>query len=131
MSEFINNSSQRKEMLRHLLLRLHEGDNPDVLRNRLVEVLSSIPYNEVVEVEQELIESGALSEDEILAFCDLHTAVLDGSIDQRGAKPIPAGHQKEHPDVDIYLASLDEKLNSHAYITPGLGDAGDRLFGTK
>ena len=39
--------------------------------------------------------------------------------------------QKEHPDVDIYLASLDEKLNSHAYITPGLGDAGDRLFGTK
>ena len=92
MSEFINNSSQRKEMLRHLLLRLHEGDNPDVLRNRLVEVLSSILYNEVVEVEQELIESGTLSEDEILAFCDLHTAVLDGSIDQRGAKPIPAGH---------------------------------------
>lgn len=39
--------------------------------------------------------------------------------------------QKAHPDVDIYLASLDEKLNDHAYIIPGLGDAGDRLFGTK
>lgn len=36
-----------------------------------------------------------------------------------------------HPDVDIYVAALDEKLNDHAYILPGLGDAGDRLFGTK
>ncbi len=36
-----------------------------------------------------------------------------------------------HPDVDIYVASIDEKLNEHAYILPGLGDAGDRLFGTK
>ena len=36
-----------------------------------------------------------------------------------------------HPDVDVYIAALDEKLNDHAYIVPGLGDAGDRLFGTK
>ena len=39
--------------------------------------------------------------------------------------------QKEHPDVDIYLAAQDECLNEHGYIVPGLGDAGDRLFGTK
>ena len=39
--------------------------------------------------------------------------------------------QKAHPDVDIYSAALDEKLNEHAYIVPGLGDAGDRIFGTK
>ena len=39
--------------------------------------------------------------------------------------------QEAHPDVDIYLAALDEKLNDHAYIVPGLGDAGDRIFGTK
>ena len=39
--------------------------------------------------------------------------------------------QDAHPDVDIYLAALDEKLNDHAYIVPGLGDAGDRIFGTK
>lgn len=38
---------------------------------------------------------------------------------------------KDHPDVQIYLAGLDEKLNEHGYIVPGLGDAGDRLFGTK
>ena len=36
-----------------------------------------------------------------------------------------------HPDVEIYLAALDERLNEHAYIIPGLGDAGDRIFGTK
>ena len=39
--------------------------------------------------------------------------------------------QEAHPDVDIYVASIDEKLNEHAYIVPGLGDAGDRIFGTK
>ncbi|EFM09096.1 uracil phosphoribosyltransferase [Paenibacillus curdlanolyticus YK9] len=38
--------------------------------------------------------------------------------------------QKAHPDVDIYTAALDEKLNDHGYIVPGLGDAGDRMFGT-
>ena len=39
--------------------------------------------------------------------------------------------QEAHSDVDIYLAAVDEKLNEHAYIIPGLGDAGDRIFGTK
>ena len=42
-----------------------------------------------------------------------------------------AALQEAHPDVDIYTAALDEKLNEHGYIVPGLGDAGDRLFGTK
>ena len=39
--------------------------------------------------------------------------------------------QKDHPDVDIYIAALDDHLNDHGYIVPGLGDAGDRIFGTK
>ncbi len=63
-------------------------------------------------------------------------------IKQKGAKSIrlmclvaaPEGVAKvqaDHPDVDIYTAALDERLNDHAYIVPGLGDAGDRLFGTK
>ena len=38
---------------------------------------------------------------------------------------------KDHPDVDVYVGALDEKLNENAYIVPGLGDAGDRIFGTK
>lgn len=64
------------------------------------------------------------------------------SLKKRGAKAIkfmcliaaPEGVkalQKAHPDVDIYIAVLDEKLNENSYIIPGLGDAGDRLFGTK
>jgi len=64
------------------------------------------------------------------------------SLKQRGAKNIkfmcliasPQGVeavQKAHPDVDIFMAALDEKLNEKGYIVPGLGDAGDRLFGTK
>lgn len=46
----------------------------------------------------------------------------------------PEGAEKvmaDHPDVDIYIAAMDEKLNDHKYIIPGLGDAGDRIFGTK
>jgi uracil phosphoribosyltransferase len=39
--------------------------------------------------------------------------------------------QRDHPDVDIFVATVDERLNDHGYIVPGLGDAGDRLFGTK
>ena len=39
--------------------------------------------------------------------------------------------QKEHPDVDLYIGALDDHLNDHKYIVPGLGDAGDRIFGTK
>jgi uracil phosphoribosyltransferase len=39
--------------------------------------------------------------------------------------------QEAHPDVDIYVAAIDERLNENAYIVPGLGDAGDRIFGTK
>lgn len=64
------------------------------------------------------------------------------SLKKRGAKHIkfmcmiaaPEGVkavETAHPDVDIYIAALDEKLNEHGYIVPGLGDAGDRLFGTK
>ena len=39
--------------------------------------------------------------------------------------------QKDHPDVDVYVAAMDDHLNDHGYIVPGLGDAGDRIFGTK
>ncbi|MFM1651192.1 uracil phosphoribosyltransferase [Brevibacillus sp. B_LB10_24] len=64
------------------------------------------------------------------------------ALKQRGAKSLklmclvaaPEGIelvQKEHPDVDIFVAAVDDCLNDHGYIVPGLGDAGDRLFGTK
>lgn len=112
MSEYINNSSQRKELLRHLLIRLHEGENPEVLRQRLIEVFKGIPYNEVVEVEQELINSNTLSESEILEFCDLHTAVLDGSIDVEKAQKVPAGHPVDtFKQENIVLQQEIDKFN--------------------
>ena len=79
--------------------------------------------------------------DPMLATGGSAAAAID-FIKQRGGKDIvfmcliaaPEGIevlQKAHPDVNIYIAAKDEKLNEHAYIVPGLGDAGDRLYGTK
>ena len=91
MSELINNSQKRKELLKHMILQLHSGEAPEEVKKRLQELLKSIPYDEVVEVEQELISEG-LPEEEVLKFCDIHTSVLEGSIDQSKAKPVPEGH---------------------------------------
>jgi uncharacterized protein len=91
MSEIINNAKKRKELLKHMILQLHNGEAPDIVRNRLVDLLQSIPYDEVVEVEQELIAEG-LPVEEVLKLCDVHQMVLDGHIDQSGAKPVPEGH---------------------------------------
>jgi len=84
-------NTQKKELLKHMILQLHKGEAPAAVRSRLVELLKSIPYNEVVQVEQELINEG-LPEEEVLKFCDIHTHVLEGHIDQSGAKEIPPGH---------------------------------------
>ena len=92
MSELINNSEKRKELLKHMILQLHEGEAPEEVRGRLVNLMSKIPYNEVVEVEQELISEGVLDEKEVLKFCDIHTEALEGAIDQTGAKEVPWGH---------------------------------------
>ncbi|MFV0330275.1 MAG: DUF438 domain-containing protein [Dysgonomonas sp.] len=61
MSQLINNSQNRRETLKHLILQLHKGEAPEIVRNRLIELLRNIPYNEVVIVEQELIAEGLLS----------------------------------------------------------------------
>ena len=79
--------------------------------------------------------------DPMLATGGSAVAAID-FLKKRGAKDIimmnvigcPEGIKRvheAHPDVDMYLAACDEKLNDHAYIIPGLGDAGDRIFGTK
>ena len=93
------------------------------MRRRLIEVLKSIPYNEVVEVEQELINSNALSEEEILDFCDLHTAVLDGSINLQGAAPVPAGHP-----VDTFRKeniAIQKEIESYRQLKEKIGQIGD------
>jgi uncharacterized protein len=112
MSELINNSKKRKELLKHMILQLHNGEAPDLVRNRLVELLKSIPYDEVVEVEQELISEG-LPVEEVLKFCDIHQMVLDGHIDQSGAKFIPEGHpvytfKKENLELGKVISELEQ-----------------------
>ncbi len=114
MSEIINNSLKRKELLKHMILQLHQGEAPDLVRKRLIELLKNIPYDEVVEVEQELISEG-LPEEEVLKFCDIHTMVLDGHIDQSGAKPVPPGHpvdtfMKENRELEKVINAVDQLL---------------------
>ncbi|HEX2968291.1 MAG TPA: DUF438 domain-containing protein [Bacteroidales bacterium] len=112
MSELINNSRKRRDLLKHMILQLHKGEAPEMVKSRLAELLSSIPYDEVVEVEQELI-AGGLPMEEVLKFCDIHQMVLEGRIDQRSKKEIPEGHpvdtfKKENIELGKVVNELDE-----------------------
>lgn len=91
MSELINNSQKRKELLKHLILQLHQGKAPEAVKKQLRTLLGQVPYDQVVQVEQELISEG-LPPEEVLRLCDLHSDVLKGSIDQSGAQVAPPGH---------------------------------------
>jgi hypothetical protein len=104
MSELLDNSKFRKEKLKELILKLHQGENPNQVRAELISTLRQIPYGEVVEVEQELIAEG-LPEAEVLKLCDVHGEVLDGHIDQSGAKIIPEGHP-----VDVFKQENKELI---------------------
>jgi DUF438 domain-containing protein len=97
MSELIDNSKHRKTELKKLILKLHGGESPEQVRRELVSTLKKIPYGEVVEVEQELIEEG-LPEQEVLKLCDVHGEVLRGNVDLSSAREIPAGHP-----VDVFI----------------------------
>ncbi|MCK8824592.1 uracil phosphoribosyltransferase [Fuchsiella alkaliacetigena] len=103
------------------------------------ETLEAVEYYCKLPVEVENRE--LIVVDPMLATGGSAVAGID-SVKERGAKKIklvcliaaPEGLEKvqqAHPEVDIYTAAVDEKLNDHAYIVPGLGDAGDRLYGTK
>jgi len=112
MSELINNSGERKALLKHMILQLHEGIAPEEIRKQLVKMLSKVPYNEVVEVEQELINEG-LPETEVLRLCDIHTEALEGHIDLSGMKIVPAGHpvdtfKRENRELEKEVAKLRE-----------------------
>jgi DUF438 domain-containing protein len=110
MEELTNGPGQRREHLKHMILQLHKGEAPGKVRKKLVELLKKIPYNEVVQVEQELISEG-LPEEEVLKFCDIHTQVLEGHIDTSGTKEVPPGHpvntfQKENRELLKVVGTL-------------------------
>src|SRR5512133_1639062 len=119
MSELIQDPKRRKELLKHMILQLHKGEAPEAVRKRLVDLLRNIPYNEVVEVEQQLIAEG-LPADEVLKFCDIHSMVLEGHIDQSGAKPIPSAHpvdtfKKENRELEKVVDAVDQLLAQLVY----------------
>lgn len=99
------------------------------------------PHEYYAKFPPEITTGTVLVVDPMLATGGSASAAID-AVKQRGATDIrfvglvgcPEGVKRlneDHPDVDIYLAALDEKLNEVGYIVPGLGDCGDRLFGTK
>ncbi|BAH46445.1 MULTISPECIES: uracil phosphoribosyltransferase [Bacillales] len=103
------------------------------------ETLQPIEY--YVKLPSDVAERELIVTDPMLATGGSAVAALT-ALKKRGAKNLklmcliaaPEGIklvQDEHPDVDIYVAAVDEYLNDHGYIVPGLGDAGDRLYGTK
>lgn len=91
MSEIINNSRKRVDKLKELILTLHKDKSAGEVQKELTELMGSVPYGEVVQAEEELIGEG-LEREEVLKFCDIHTAALKGKIDTSMAKQVPPGH---------------------------------------
>lgn len=125
MSELINNSGSRKELLKHMILELHEGRAPQEVKKRLVELMTKIPYGEVVEVEQELISEG-LPESEVLRLCDVHTEALEGQIDLSGMRIVPPGHpvdtfKRENRELEAVIKKLDDMHSRAEELYAGIG----------
>jgi hypothetical protein len=119
MSEMINNSSERKKKLKELILKLHKGQSQESVRQELLVSLSRIPYEEVVEVEQELISEG-LPAEEVLDLCDAHSAVLNGQVDLSGMAVIPEGHpvdvmNKENREILKLTGQIEQLLAQVVY----------------
>jgi len=134
MSELINNPEDRKALLKHMIMQLHEGIAPEEVRKQLVKLLTKVPYNEVVEVEQELINEG-LPETEVLRLCDVHTEALEGHIDLSGMKIVPPGHpvdtfQCENRELKKVIAKLDELFTNAGDLYASIG-SGAFLFRVK
>ena len=120
MSEHIDNSKFRKAKLKELILKLHEGESQEGVREQLLVSLSNIPYGEVVEVEQELISEG-LPEEEVLKLCDAHSAVLEGRVDLSASKAVPEGHpvdvmQEENKALKRVAGNVLSVLSALEYV---------------
>lgn len=116
MSELIDNRRKRKDLLKHMIQQLHRGQAPEEVRGQLSRMLGTVPYDDVVEVEQELINEG-LPAEEVLKLCDIHTAALRGHISGDRQDEIPPGHpihtfKKENEALKWELQQLDKLLES-------------------
>ena len=121
MNELIDNPSQRQNLLKELILQLHEGESPEAVQEQLKIVLGKVPYGDVVQVEQQLIADG-LPPMEIQRLCDLHSQALKGSLDTSGVKKVESGHpvdtfHKENAQVSKVIGIIEnrfEELKSYS-----------------
>ncbi|NOY22062.1 MAG: DUF438 domain-containing protein [Acidobacteria bacterium] len=112
MSETLHSAGRRKELLKHMIRQLNSGEAVDSVRETLVRLLGTVPYEQVVEVEQELMAEG-LPQEEILKLCDVHAQALRGHIEQPADLSVPAGHpldvfQKENEAIVWEVSALDK-----------------------
>jgi uncharacterized protein len=126
MTEMNIDPAQRKELLKHMILQLHDGIAPEEIKKRIAELIKKIPYMEVVEVEQELISEG-LPETEVLRLCDIHSQVLEHSIDLSAMKIVPPGHpvdtfKKENRELAAVVAKLFELFDNADHLYKQIGD---------
>jgi DUF438 domain-containing protein len=132
VSELIENGAGApKDLLKHLILQLHDGAAPAQVQRQLVRLLGQVPYGLVVEVEQELIEDG-LPPEEVTRLCHLHGAALEGAIDHSGARTAPPGHpvhtfQQENAALRLALSGLEHAARKLEQLPEG-APAGDALL---
>jgi DUF438 domain-containing protein len=123
MSELKDSARKRKDLLKHMILQLHEGEAPDAIKSQLTRLLGEVPYGDVMEIEQELIREG-LPVEEVLKLCDIHTAALKGQISHEGAITAPPGHpvhtfKEENRALQWEIDSLKKLYDE----IPGASDA--------
>ena len=116
MSEILGNRVNRVNILKAQIRRLHEGNAPEEVKTELQTLLGQIPYDEVVQAEQELIAEG-LPQEEVIKLCDVHTAVLKGALEQEGKIKTPPGHPvhtfiQENLALNLKISELESMYNS-------------------
>jgi DUF438 domain-containing protein len=127
VSELIDNSARRKDVLKHLILQLHEGAAPEQVRTQLHRMLGSVPYGDVVAVEQQLIAEGMPAE-EITRLCDLHSTALRDTIQIGAPRLTPVGHpvhtfRKENEALGRELDALERRFGEVAALPEGADTA--------
>jgi len=131
MSDLKQKARKQKDLLKHMILQLHEGAAPEQVKKRLAELMGKVPYEYVVEVEQELIAEG-MPPAEILKLCDIHVMAMEGQIDTSAEITAPDGHpvhtfKKENQALTWVISDI-EKIYGAILETSDNEDVEDNLF---
>jgi len=122
MSERINNIEKRKQLLKHMILQLHKGEEAEIVRQQLLELLGHVPYGEVVEVEQELISEG-LPQEDVIQLCDVHSKALKGVVAEDESRNVPPGHPvftfvQENRALQLVIAKVEDLIGRQSELQP-------------